>query len=201
MNAVSRAYWRSVGIAGAALAMSACAALADAAEVAPRFAVYLADLDEGSSAPRLPESYRHPRDRTHVLTQEHLLATAVKRGEPILTECDIVEYCWATQRVVLTPSGVARWSALGGVRVPLTGIPLLVEVDGQPRYGALLWNPVSSLGSRLPQIWCMTIRDRLIIGGLFMSAEGDTTYTESYDPAVREVMREMGKLSLDCARR
>lgn len=146
-------------------------------------------------------SQRSITDPKHFLSrtdQERFLSRTTKQGDPILTESDIETYCWQSQTLHLTPAGAARWDSLGGRRVPLDGIPLLVEVDGEPRYGALLRNPASSLSARLPQFWCLSPEGRLHLGGPLISAEGDTLYRENYDPSVRELMRELGRLSPDC---
>lgn len=163
----------------------------------PRFAVYRVDIVARETTPPR-RGTRDPKDVYPYLTQEELLATAVKRGAPVLTERDIETYCWESQTLHLTAAGVEHWDSLGGWDVPLTGHPLLVEVDGEPRYGAFLWNPVSSLGCRLPQFWCRTLDGRLVIGGKFVTTAGDTIRSETYDPTVRQVMEELGKLSWDC---
>jgi hypothetical protein len=62
----------------------------------------------------------------------------------------------------------------------------------------MLWNPVSSLGCRLPQIRCKALDDRLIMGGRRITVEGDTVFLENFDPEVRRVMGELGKLVENC---
>ena len=164
----------------------------------PRFAVYRVDLVENESAPTLDRNIKDIRYFNSYVTQEYVLATAVRHEPPILTESDIVEYCWATQRIQLTDEGALSWDSQGGFQVPLNGLPLLVVVDGEPRYGAMLWNPASSLSCKLPQIWCKTLDNRLIMGGRYITAEGDTVYRENFDPQVMQVMDELGKLANNC---
>jgi hypothetical protein len=172
--------------------------LAMADPVAPRFEIYRVDLVENESAPPLENRNGDPQLRQLYATQEYVLATAVKHDSPILTEADIAEYCWATQRIKLTDQGVLRWELLGGDIVGLSGLPVQIFVDGEPQYGAMVWNPVSSMSSKLPQIWCKTLDSRIIIGSRHISAEGDTILGAAYDPQVKQVFSELGKLIEDC---
>ena len=82
--------------------------------------------------------------------------------------------------------------------VGFAGLPLQVFVDGEPQYAALVWNPASSLSCKLPQIWCRTLENRLIIGGRYLSAAGDTILGATFDPEVKQVLSELGKLTDDC---
>lgn len=164
----------------------------------PRFAIFLVDLVENESAPPLVRKSMDIRYFNSYVTQEYVLATAVKHGPAIITESDIVEYCWATHRIQLTPEGAQNWDSLGGFQAPLSGRPLLVVVDGEPLYGAMLWNPLSSQSCKLPQIWCKTIENRLTVGGKFITADGDTIFADNYDPKVMQVMDELGKLGKNC---
>ena len=160
-----------------------CPTLADSDP--PRFAIYRVDM---------PDPDRIP----WALTQEYVLESGVRHESPILTEEHILEYCWDDQRLTLTAEGVRRWDGQGGFEVPLTGLPLVVCLDGEPRYAAMLWNPASSMGCRLPEIWCRALGNRLRIGGMFISADGDTTLGPNYDPEVERVMTELGRLADSC---
>ena len=117
---------------------------------------------------------------------------------PILTDHHIENYCWATQRVALTAEGVRRWHAQGGFTVPLTGLPIQILVDGEPCYAAMIWNPVSSQSCPLPQFWCTALDGRLLIGSRTVTAAGDTLLGAAYDPRVKQVFTELGKLTEDC---
>lgn len=132
------------------------------------------------------------------LTQSHVLPSEIPDHPPILTEAHIVRFCWDDQRVRLTDEGARRWEAQGGWEVPLTGFPLLVAVDGVPRYVAMLWNPLSSRGCLLPQIWCSVLDGNIRIGGRFISTEGDTIMGANYDPEVKRVLVELELLADPC---
>ncbi len=188
----------AVAVVALAIAALAVVGFAVAGPAAPRFAVYRVDLVDADTAPAPGQDGRPSRPRRAPLTQERLLAQAVRRGPPILTEADIVTYCWAEQRIQLTPEGARRWQAQGGANVPLTGLPLLVVLDGEPCYGAMLWNPLSSGSSLLPQMTSFTFGGRVVIGGMLITAAGDTIRRENHDPRVRRLMEELGKLSPTC---
>jgi hypothetical protein len=157
----------------------------------PRFAIYRVDLVPSETTP-IPSPFR--------LTQEVALSTAVRHEVPILTEAHILEFCWDIQRVTLTDEGARRWNKQGGFDAPLTGLPLVVYVDEEPRYAAMLWNPLSSLGCRLPQIWCQAMDGDIRIAGMVISAEGDTTLRANYDPEVKSVLEELGILVDSCTK-
>ncbi len=164
----------------------------------PRFAIYLVDFVENESAPVLERQVDDDNHKSVFVTQEYALVTAVKQDPPILTDSDIMEYCWATQRIQLTADGARRWNSLGGYQTPLTGNPIQIYVDGEPQYAALIWNPASSLSCKLPQFWGMTLENRLIVTGRSVSAAGDTILGVTYDEQVKQVMSELGKLTENC---
>jgi len=166
--------------------------------VPPRFAIYRVDLVEKESGPRPPHGAEDPALRAAFMDQEYVLSRAVRHESPILTEEHVAGFCWDSQRITLTDEGARRWNAQGGFETPLTGLPLVVYLDDRPRYAAMLWNPLSSRGCRLPQIWCMARENRLRIGGCFFSAEGDTILGANYDPEVERVLAELGKLTDPC---
>jgi len=164
----------------------------------PRFAIYRVDLVEDDAGPQRPHGRRDPYALAATMSQEYFLACARPHETPILTEDDVIGFCWDSQRLTLTRGGAQRWNAEGGFEVPLTGLPLVVVLDGRPRYGAMLWNPLSSRGCRLPEIWCMSRDHRLRIMGRFVSADGDTILGANYDPEIRRVLAELGKLTDPC---
>jgi len=181
-----------------ALAALFCVGIAVADPVPPRFEIYRVDLVYDEDASASGGQPRRARRTNEYATQEYVAATAVKHESPVLTEADIIEYCWATQRVQLTAEGARRWESLGGYEIGLAGLPVQVFVDGEPQYAALVWNPISSKGCRLPQIWCTTLDNRLVIGSRYVSAAGDTILGASYDPQVKQVLGELGVLIEDC---
>jgi len=132
------------------------------------------------------------------VTQERLLAAAARHEPPILTEADIIDYCWRTQTISVTDEGAVRWNSTGGWSTPLTGQALLVVVDGEARYGAMLWNPASSLSCELPQFWCKIVDSRLVVGGRRIGAAGDTVFAACYDAKAKAVLRDLGKLQDSC---
>lgn len=180
------------------LALLLFVGLSFAEEAGPRFAIFRVDLIQTDGAPKL----EHPNiNRVHlntIVTEEYVLATASKHETPVLTDLDIVEYCWATQRIELTEEGARKWDSQGGREVPLTGLPLLVCVDGEPQYAAMLWNPASSLCCKLPQIWCKAHNSSIRIGCRYMSAEGDTILGGCYNAEVKQMFAELGKLREEC---
>jgi len=170
-----------------------------AAEDAPRLAIHRIEFVADADAPALGPPAGGSRRLNCYATQEYALATARIVGPPIVTDMDIVAYCWEDQRIELTPAGVQRWESLGGWHVPLDGIPIMVVVDGEPCYAALMWTPLSSMGSTLPQMWGKTREGRVVVGGVFVSAAGDTIRGANFDPRVEQVMSELGKLRPGCA--
>jgi hypothetical protein len=163
-----------------------------------RFEIYQVEFVKNVSAPLLERRASDPSYFHSSVTQEYALATAKYIGTPIVTDADIVEYCWEDQLIELEPAATARWESLGGYRVPLSGIPLLVVVDGAPCYAAMAWNPLSSQSCKLPQIWGKAHGNRIRIGGLYITAEGDTIQGASFDPRVKQLMGELGKLKEHC---
>lgn len=151
----------------------------------PRFAIYRVDMPDPDRVP-------------WALTQDYVLEYGVRHESPVLTEEHVLEYCWDAQRLTLTAEGVRRWDGQGGFEVPLTGLPLVVCLDGEPRYAAMLWNPLSSMMSGLPQIWCRAIEDRITVHGRFVTQDGDTTLAPNFDPEVERVMAELGRLADSC---
>jgi hypothetical protein len=184
----------SIGI----LATLVLAAPPASSEEIPRFAIYRVDLVDNELAPPLDQRADNPHLLNLFVTQEYVLATSVKQNPPVITELDIVDFCWTSQVIKLTPEGARRWDSMGGYHAPLDGLPLLIEIDGEPRYAAMLWNPASSQICKLPVIWCKALDNRLLIRGLFATKKGDTLHKEDYDPHVRQVMDDLGKWSVDC---
>lgn len=178
----------------------ACTGIAFGGSDGPRFAIFRVDLVEREGAPALEREVSDARLRNVFISQEYVLATALRVEPPVLTEVDIVEYCWATKRIQLTAEGAQRWDAEGGYDTALTGVPLQIVVDGEPQYAALLWNPWSSLSSKLPQFFSKTLDNCLLIRSRDwrVSAEGDTILGASLDPQVKQVFDELGKLTEDC---
>jgi hypothetical protein len=182
----------------ATIALLVGAPWASAEDSAPRFALYIVDFVETETTPTLKYWTDHPQYKNTYVTQEYFRAAAVVRGKPILTEADIVEYCWEKQRVVLKPESASRWNESFGRSTPLAGIPLQVMVDGKPEYGAMLWNPASSVSCRLPNIWCISARGFLLTGGPGYRENEKPGLDPRFSDAVKKVMVELGKLTEVC---
>ena len=183
----------------AILLVAGCgASLVFAETPGPRFAVYLVDIADEGHADTL---HGHKRDlpvQYHLMGQEYVSANWAIREPPVLTDLDIVDYCWNEQTIVLTPEAVERWHGLGGWHVPLQGIPLLVVVDGTPCYGAMLWNLLSSSGTNLPAFVSHVLGDKLVTGGKSLRTIENPSPDVRYDPRVREVMASLGKFTETC---
>ena len=155
----------------------------------PRFAVYRVDIEEAKSAQGLKGQPNGSKYRNTFLTQESFGVGAVIREPAILTEADIVEYCWDEQRIVLRAESAEKWNESFVRTTPL---------DGIPQYGAMLWSPVSSRCCELTSISSMCVG-----GYLSVQAAGHRENVEAppdprYDPQVKEIMQELGKLSEVC---
>lgn len=74
------------------------------------------------------------------VAQADLSALALQE-EPIIKMDDIVAYHASSHTFELTEEAVAR---LAGFQVPVTGIPFVVSVDGDPVYPGAFWTALSS---------------------------------------------------------
>ncbi len=171
---------------------------ASAEEFTPRFALYIVDFVETETTPTLKYRKDYPQYKNSYATQEYFRAAAVVRGEPILTEADIVEYCWEKQRIVLKPESASCWNERFGRSTPLAGTPVQVVVDGKPVYGAMLWTPASSFSCRLPTIWCFSVRGCLLSGGPGYWENEKPRPDPRFCDTVKKVMVELGKLTEVC---
>ena len=64
-------------------------------------------------------------------------------NEPLLTEEDILNFNWETQRIELTDSAKTRIKRL---EIPLSGLPVAMVLNDEIVYGFWLWNVFSSHG-------------------------------------------------------
>jgi hypothetical protein len=132
-------------------------------------------------------------------SQDFVLKYGVMQREPVLTEDDVVNYCWREQAILLTAEGARRWNECGGWGSPPEGKPILVMVNGSLAYGAMLWNGASSGPCRMPRYWNVAFHNLLWIqeGGSSFGGEdppGDTRFSHR----VSEVMLELGKFKEKC---
>ena len=70
------------------------------------------------------------------------LSTLERSTEPIIRMQDITVYQAATHEFELTTEGLAKLEAL---QVPVSGLPFVVGVDGEPIYAGAFWTSLSSL--------------------------------------------------------
>lgn len=63
--------------------------------------------------------------------------------EPLLTEEDILNFNWETQRIEFTDSAKARMKRL---EIPLSGLPVAMVLNNEIIYGFWFWNVFSSYG-------------------------------------------------------
>jgi hypothetical protein len=173
--------------------LTAAACPAQQGAEGPAIAFYLVDLAGREDAAE--------RYIARGLDQEDILERARPHAEPFLTDRDIERYCWSEQRIDLNPEGVRRWHALGGAHATTAGIPFLVVADGVPCYGAMVWNPVSSGSTRLPQFWSMALDGRLVTGCCMRPADEAPAEDVRFDARVEEALRRLGKLEEICEER
>ena len=71
------------------------------------------------------------------------LQTAQLDSAPILNEEDIKNFNWKNQQIILTEKGKHKFTDL---KIPLSGLPLVITLNGRKIYGLWFWNEVSSFG-------------------------------------------------------
>ncbi|MBZ4034789.1 hypothetical protein K6T82_08425 [Flavobacterium sp. 17A] len=62
---------------------------------------------------------------------------------PLLNEKDIKHFNWQTQQIILTEKGKHKFTDL---KIPLSGLPVVLTLNGRKIYGLWFWNAVSSFG-------------------------------------------------------
>ena len=163
-----------------------------------RFALYRVEVPDAQLDSLKLDRSEYLRVRLERMDQEYVLERAVLLEPPVFTDQDVVEYCWDQQRITLTKEGASRWQDQGGVHVPGDGLPIVILVDGEIRYAGMIWNPVSSLVSRLPQFWSLSLEHILVTGGLASRLDDQPVPDVRFDPRVKKVMQDLGKLSETC---
>jgi hypothetical protein len=121
----------------------------------PHFAIYL--LGD-----------RAPSDIAHAD-----LATLALPPDPVITLDDVIEYRAETYELVLTPEALAR---LASLNVPVSGIPFVIVIDGEPLFPGAFWISYSSLSY-----------DESVVIDLFPAAAGDPLRLDLGYPASPDV--------------
>ena len=171
---------------------------AQAEAVGPTIEFYLVEIGREEIRQYKKDKGTYSRWIAQNVDQAYLLENYEILGEPFLTDGDIDEYCWANHTIHLSADGVRRWNQVGGVHVPLLGIPFLVVVDGEACYGAMVWNPVSSAVSRLPEFWSFAVNGRLVTGCCSHMSNEEPPPDVRSDVRVKEALRSLGKLVEVC---
>jgi hypothetical protein len=175
--------------------------LAQAEDVEPEIAFYLVEIGSEKVRNHKKGNGTYSQWVASTVGQTYLLENYEILGDPFLTDDDIEYYCWADHTIFLNARGVERWNQVGGVHVPLLGIPFLVVVAGEPCYGAMVWNPVSSAMSRLPQFWSFAVNGRLITGCCSRKSDEEPPPDVRSNARIKEALRSAGKLVEVCSKR
>lgn len=71
------------------------------------------------------------------------LNSAKLNSVPILKEEDIKHFNWKKQQIILTEKGEHKFTDL---KIPLSGLPIVLSLNGRKIYSLWFWNSVSSVG-------------------------------------------------------
>ena len=178
--------------------MAAYVCFAESTVEAPEIAFYLVEVGEEEVRQYKKDKGTYSKWIASTVDQAYLLENYEILGDPFLTDDDIEKYCWADHTIFLNANGVRRWNQIGGVHVPLLGFPFLVVVSGEPCYGAMVWNPVSSALSRLPQFWSFAVEGRLLTGCCSHLSHEEPPRDVRSDVRVEAALRSLGKLVEAC---
>ncbi|MBK8167862.1 MAG: hypothetical protein IPK64_18100 [bacterium] len=129
----------------------------------------------------------------------YLQQNAVAVGDPIMTDEDIVEYCWNRHWIRLTDDAAKRWNSAPGNHRSRRGSRFVVMVDGQSCYEGTIWSFASS-SSQVPSgpvIFDMALNG--VVMTTLHAERPDTGADSSCNAEVRTVFAELGKLNDECA--
>ena len=135
--------------------------------------------------------------RIQNVDQAYLKSTAVSVGEPLLTDQDVIQYCWLGHRMRLTEDAQKRWrTAL--LDTPLAGSPIVIVVDSTVCYAGMVWAVPSSLSP--PKVPFM---DNMAMGGelriqLAGRPTGEHQADERYDERIKRFFQQARKLAPTC---
>jgi hypothetical protein len=107
------------------------------------------------------------------------LETAKLSSVPILNEGDISNFNWKKQQIILTKKGKHKFTDL---KIPLSGLPIVITLNGRKIYGLWFWNLFSSFGC--DRVFTYPTIDFKIQFGL------PADYTFEKDPRFDEKLRE-----------
>jgi hypothetical protein len=107
------------------------------------------------------------------------LETAKLESIPILNEEDIKHFNWKNQQIILTEKGKHKFTDL---KIPLSGLPVIITLNGRKIYSLWFWNAVSSFGC--DRVFAFPTIDFKIQFGL------PKNYSFGTDPRFNEKLRE-----------
>ena len=176
---------------------------------APRIGIYY--LDDVATTPYSPDDlFNLPHGRTEALM-----------GELVLSDSDIVDYCWRSHSVRLTPEAAQRLPKSGWPKlstpipeselVGLRGTPFVLMVDEVRCYSGAFWTHRSSFATREPVFMVDTLKEFLPATSVNPAPQGrfqielgypsrPPTHAEDVRdcPSLKKALVEMGKLRKGC---
>ena len=129
----------------------------------------------------------------------YLQQKAVAVGDPIMTDEDIVEYCWNRHWIRLTDDAAKRWNGVLGSHRSRWGSRFVVMVDGKSCCEGTIWSLASSSsqGPSGPIIFDMALNG--VVMTTLHAERPDTDADSRCNAEVRTVFAELGKLNDECA--
>jgi hypothetical protein len=107
------------------------------------------------------------------------LETAKLNSIPILIEEDIESFKWKNQQIILTEKGKQKFT---DIKIPLSGLPIVITLNGRKVYSLWFWNAVSSFSC--DRVFVFPTIDFKIQFGL------PKNYSFGTDPRFDEKLRE-----------
>ncbi|WP_131725779.1 hypothetical protein [Flavobacterium sp. Root420] len=71
------------------------------------------------------------------------METAKMESVPIINEEDIKHFNWKNQQIILTEKGKHKFTDM---KIPLSGLPIVMTLNGRKIYSLWFWNVFSSFG-------------------------------------------------------
>jgi hypothetical protein len=107
------------------------------------------------------------------------LETTKLNPVPILSEEDIENFNWKNQQIILTEKGKHKFTDL---KIPLSGLPIVITLNGEKIYSLWFWNAISSSGC--DRVFTFPTIDFKIKFGL------PRTFSFGTDPRFNEKLRQ-----------